>query len=252
MLGRFGVRNVCQANPRFAENVNRAVQTVQMESCPTVPASFQIGKVCLSGTTCQSRNLRSVMQSCVKKTSRGHRTRCAVKDLGSHSRSGPDCVRRSQMKYAWISAALVCFASINSANAGLFHHHKSCGCAPAPTCAAPAPTCAAPAACAPTCAAPAACAPACAPSCAAPVAAPTCCAPAPSCCNTGCCKKSHCFKLPKLCMPKIRCCKVRSCCKPACGTSCAPTCAAPAACAPTCAAPAACAPTCAAPAACCR
>lgn len=155
---------------------------------------------------------------------------CGLGPRQSLTFHGPDCVRRSQMKYVWISAALVCFASINSANAGLFHSHRGCGCAPAPSCAAPAPSCAAPAACAPTCAAPAAC-------------APTCAAPAPTCCNTGCnscCKKSHCFKLPKLCLPKIKCCKVRSCCKPACGTSCAPTCAAPAACAPTCAAPACC------------
>jgi hypothetical protein len=173
-------------------------------------------------------------------TSQDHRTRCSARISAVTHVPRSDSFRRSQMKYVWISAALVCFASINSADAGLFSH-RGCGCAPAPSCCAPAPTCAAPAACAPSCAAPAACAP----SCAAPVA----CAPA---CNTGCggCHKS-CFKLPKLCMPKIRCCKVRNrCCRPACGTGCAPTCAAPAACAPACAAPAACAPTCAAPAAC--
>ena len=128
------------------------------------------------------------------------------------------------MKFAWITAALACLASINSVEAGLFHHSRSndCGCAQT--------TCAAPAACAPvvaqqactpcntgcnsgcnkprcfkmpklfshkknndcgcaqtTCAAPAACA---------PVAAPTCCAPAPTCCNNGCQKKS-CFSWMK-------------------------------------------------------
>ena len=66
-MGKIGDRSGCQVTAPILENVNRAVQTVQMESCPTVPASFQIGKVCLSGTTCQSRNLRSVMQSCVKR-----------------------------------------------------------------------------------------------------------------------------------------------------------------------------------------
>ena len=40
------------------------------------------------------------------------------------------------MKFVWMTAALVCFASINSADAGLFHHRgngNGCG----PTCAAP-------------------------------------------------------------------------------------------------------------------
>lgn len=222
-------------------------KSVQTESCPTVYASFQIGIVSLSGTSCHGRNLRAVMQVCVKRrveaTGQGVRQRTSAV---SHV-PRPRLCRRIAMKYVWISAALVCFASINSADAGLFHKH--CGCAAAPSCCAPAPSCAAPAACAPTCAAPAAC-------------APSCCAPAPTCCNTGCnscCKKSCCFKMPKLCLPKIKCCKVRSCCKSSCcaptcaaPAACAPTCAAPAACAPTCAAPAACAPTCAAPAACCR
>ena len=161
-----------------------------------------------------------------------------------------------KMKFAWITAALVCFAGLNSADAGLFHNRC---CAPAPSCCAPAPTCAAPAAVAPSCcapvaAAPAVCAPAAvAPTCCAPAAAPSCCAPvAPSCCGhkhnccrpkkVRCCvdrvKKACCgFKLPKLC------CHKKTCCAPA------PSCCAPAA-APTCCAPAA-APTCAAPAAAC-
>lgn len=222
-------------------------KSAQTACSPTVYAAFQIGSLSLNGTVCESRNLRSVMQRCVNR--RVEATEQGVRQGPRQSLTfhGPDCLRRSQMKYVWISAALVCFASINSADAGLFSH-RGCGCAPAPSCCAPAPTCAAPAACAPSCAAPVACAP----SCAAPVAcAPTCCAP--STCNTGCggCCHKSCFKLPKLCLPKIRCCKVRNrCCRPACGNSCAPTCAAPAACAPACAAPAACAPTCAAPAAC--
>jgi len=162
------------------------------------------------------------------------------------------------MKFAWISAVLVCLASINSADAGLLFHHRSndCGCAaPAacapvasPACAAPAPTCCNTSCdrgcckrrcggllskilscrkcrnncgCAQTsCAAPAACAPA---------AAPTCCAPAPTNCG-GCCQKKKCcwFKLPKL----FSCKKCNTC-------GCAQTtCAAPAAVAPTCCAPA--------------
>lgn len=186
------------------------------------------------------------MQPCVL----GHveATRQGVRKSARQSLTfhGPASVGETKMKFVWITAALVCFASINSADAGLFHRHGSngCGCAQA-TCAAPAPTCAAPAACAPSCGAPAAvCAPA----------APSCCAPAPTCCNTGCntgCHKSHCFKMPKFHCPKIRCCKARrSCCNTGCSTGCAPTCAAPAACAPTCAAPAACGPTCAAPVGC--
>lgn len=144
------------------------------------------------------------------------------------------------MKFAWISAALVAFTSLNSAHAGLFHHYNSC-CSAAPSCAAPAacaPSCAAPA-CAP--AAPTCAAPACAPVCAAP-AAPSCCAPVASCCNTGCnsCCKPRCrVRCPKLCMPKIRLHRSRCCgstCGSTCGSSCAPSCAAP--CAPSCAAPA--------------
>ena len=154
------------------------------------------------------------------------------------------------MKFVWVSAALVAFASMNSAQAGLFHHYNSC-CSAAPSCAAPAcaPSCAAPAcapacapscaapACAPACAAPAAvCAPACAPSCAAPVASG--CAPvASSCCNSGCggCRSrcGHHFRMPKLCMPKwhmpkLGCCRSRcGGCNTGCSTGCAPTCAAP-------------------------
>lgn len=159
------------------------------------------------------------------------------------------CVGDFEMKFAWITAALVCFASINSADAGLFHRHGGC-CAPAPSCCAPAA--AAPSCCAPVAAAPA-CAPAAAPSCCAPV-APSCCAPTTHCCKpkkVRCCgervKKACCgFKSAccKIKLPKLGCCHKTSCCAPA-----APTCCAPAA-APTCCAPAA-APTCAAPAAAC-
>jgi hypothetical protein len=170
-----------------------------------------------------------------------------------------------------LTAALAIAFSAASANAGLFGHHKSDCCAPAPSCCAPAaPTCAAPCgpACAPECAAPApaceapaapACcapaaptcaAPACAPACEAP-AAPTCCAPAaPACCApapAACCAPSSCcgsshkcgggmfswFK--KLCK-RGHGCGHSSCCEAA------PSCCAPA---PTCAAP--CDPTCAAP-----
>jgi hypothetical protein len=155
----------------------------------------------------------------------------------------------SVMKYAWISAALVCFASLNSADAGLFGRHgHGCGCAPAPSCCAPAPSCAAPAACAPTCAAPAA-----APTCCAPApAAPTCCAPAPACCPApsccdSCCKPKKCHRNWFAGLKKYRGCKKNRCCETSCCAA-APTCAAPAA--PSCCAPAA-APTCAAPAAAC-
>jgi hypothetical protein len=162
------------------------------------------------------------------------------------------------MKFVWISAALAAFASLNSAQAGLFHHNSCNSCNSAPSCAAPASVCSA----APSCAAPAAaCAPACAPTCAAPVstcapvyAAPVSncgpsCAPAASCCNS-CAPRCHfrCPKIcmPKLCMPKFRLCKSRcggSNCGSNygsnCGSNCAPSCAAPAAaCGPTCAAPA--------------
>jgi len=150
--------------------------------------------------------------------------------------------RSVKMKYALIAASLVCFASLNSADAGLFNRKNDC-CAPAPSCCAPAPTCAAPAA--PSCCAPAA-APACAapaaPTCAAP-AAPSCCAPAVShCCQTSCCGKAPKCKRFSLrdWMGKMK--KNRGCCAPA------PSCCAPAA--PSCCAPAA-APTCAAPAAAC-
>lgn len=239
-------------------------QPLQTSRCRTVYGSFQIVSVSLSGTSCPGRKPRAVMQPCVngrvETTRQGVRMR-ARQSLTFH---GPASVGETEMKFAWITAALVCFASYTSADAGLFHHRShGCGCAPA-SCAAPAPSCAAPAACAPSCAAPAACAPtcaapaACAPTCAAPVAAcaPTCAAPVAACapvatcapvCNS-CCGHKHCFKLPKIKCPKIRCCKVRKSC---CNTGCAPSCAAPAACAPTCAAPAACAPTCAAPAAAC-
>lgn len=165
--------------------------------------------------------------------------------------------RSFEMKFAWITAALVCF-SMNSADAGLFSKKSNCGCAPTPSCCAPAPTCAAPApscaapapvTCAPapapvTCApAPVTCAPA-APSCAAPVAcAPSCsapavhscCAPAPSCdpCAKKC--KTKRFSLRdwagKFKKSKKSCCAVSHC-----GYS-APTCAAPVA--PSCAVPAA-------------
>ncbi len=154
------------------------------------------------------------------------------------------------MKFTWITAALVCIAGINSADAGLFGKHNHGCAAPAPVSCCPAPSCAAPAACAPTCAAPAACAPAaCAPTCCAPApAAPTCCAPAPtSCCsqNYGCCKQKKCrknwFAGFKGKFKKNRCCST------GCGHV-APTCCAPVA--PSCCAPAA-APTCAAPAASC-
>lgn len=148
-----------------------------------------------------------------------------------------DEVRRIVMRYVWLSALLVCFAGLNSADAGLFKKNH-CGCGSAPSCCAPAPTCAAPA---PSCAAPAAAAP----SCCAPAAAPTCAAPAPSCAPTSCCDPCHsCCKTKKHSglrdwfanlknkCKKSRCCAPASCCAPA------PTCAAPAA-APTCAAPAA-------------
>ncbi|MDZ4689089.1 MAG: hypothetical protein SH850_28780 [Planctomycetaceae bacterium] len=153
------------------------------------------------------------------------------------------------MKYALITAALVCFASLNSADAGLFGRNNNNNCCGAqPSCCAPAPTCAAPAACAPTCAAPAACAPACAapaacaPTCAAPVAcAPVCAAPAPTCCpQNACCGKAkkQRFSMSGW-MSKLRSSrKNNNCCNaaPSCGYA-GPTCAAP--CAPSCAVPAA-------------
>ena len=164
-------------------------------------------------------------------------------------------VEEFEMKFAWITAALVCFASLNSADAGLFGKRASC-CAPAPSCCSAGPTCAAPAACAPTCAAPAACAPACAapapmacapaaaPSCCAPAAAaPSCCAPAPTCCNNNynaCCgKKSRKGLRDMFGGLKNRMSKKNRCCAPVSCCNAAPTCAAPVACAPTCAAPAA-------------
>lgn len=249
MTDKTGITKRVTLIKNWPFSCGRASKTLHAESYNTVSPAYEKPHVYLSGRSYQCRNLKPVMQPCVNRQ---------VEATEQGARKGPRLsltfrprlCRRSQMKYVWISAALVCFASINSANAGLFH--KSSCCAPAPSCCAPAPTCAAPAACAPSCCAPAAAAP----TCCAPAAAPTCCAPAPTCCNTGCnscCKKSHCFKLPKLCLPKIKCCKVRKSC---CGSTCAPTCGAPAACAPACAAPAACAPTCAAPScaapACCR
>ena len=146
------------------------------------------------------------------------------------------------MKFVWISAALAAVASVNSAQAGLFHHNSCNSCNSAPSCAAPAACVAA----APTCAAPAAAA--CAPSCAAPVAtcAPvaTSCAPVASTCapvsSCGCAPRCHKIRLPKLCMPKIRLHKPNFCGSTCGTTSCAPSCAAPAvtSCAPSCAAPA--------------
>lgn len=151
----------------------------------------------------------------------------------------------SPMKFSTMTAALVLFASVSVANAGLFdccRHRRSCE--PEPVCCAPtccAPTCAAPECCAPpTCEAPVCCPPACcapAPDC--------CCAPAPECCDSGC--GHHCGGLRgwfKKCCAKChrrKCCEPEPCCAPAC---CAPVCAAPTCCAPTCAAPSCAAPAC--------
>lgn len=154
-----------------------------------------------------------------------------------------------KMKLTTSIAALVLFASVSVADAGLFDfcRHKKCCTTPcadpcAPTCAAPcAPACAAP--CAPTCAAPV-CAPACA--------APACCAPAPEACcaPVSCCETRHCHKFgcglknwfrkcASKCKRKHDCCApVAECCAPVC----APSCEAP--CAPTCAAPSCAAPAC--------
>lgn len=147
-----------------------------------------------------------------------------------------------EMKIAYVFAAVLCLAGMNSADAGLFfgHHNRGCNtCGTVePTCGAP--SCAAPVGCAPSCAAPVECAPAapvCEPACGAPV-----CEPAPSCCG----------RVKKVRCKKVRCKKVRrSCCghNHGCGAP-AATCAAPMA-APACAAPAYVAPTCAVPAAAC-
>ncbi len=159
-------------------------------------------------------------------------------------------LRRFEMKFAWITAALVCFAGMNSADAGLFSKKSNCGCAPAPSCCAPAPTCAAPApsCCAPAPApapvAPSCCAPApaaVAPSCCAPAAvAPTCCAPAvTSCCQPKACKVKKARKSLRDMFAGFKKSKKHSCCgaAPSCCAPVAPTCAAPVA--PTCAVPAA-------------
>ena len=170
----------------------------------------------------------------------------------------PGKVRRFKMKWTTLSAALVLFAAVNSANAGLFGHHGCCKkdtcCTPAPTCCAPAcdPGCAAP--CDPGCAAP--CAPACAAPCDPGCAAPACCAPAGNACcapvgacgsgcGSGCGSRKCCGGLLGWfhkhrhggCCAKNDCCApAASCCAPACDPGCAaPACAAP--CAPNCASP---------------
>ena len=159
-----------------------------------------------------------------------------------------------KMKWTTLTAALVLFAGVNSASAGLFGHHGLCHkkstCCPEPTCCAPVadPGCAAP--CDPGCAAP--CAPACAAPCDPGCAAPACCAPAPNACcapacGSGCGSKKCCGGLMGWFKKHRRggCCgATNDCCAPA------PSCCAPA-CDPGCAAPA-CAPSCASPCGACR
>ncbi len=218
----------------------------------------------------QSENIVSVTQVGNKDLLNTRNAACAFQ-VNPNVSNQHKCFRRSvTMKGITLSAALVVFSIANSANAGLFglfNHGSSCGsCGVEPTCCAPVEaSCCAPTACAPVCE-PTCCAPVeatcCAPAACAPVCEPTCCAPA-ACggCNTcgdGCgsgCGSSSCFKMPKLCMPKLKMPKFKmpkfklpKCnfggCGSSCGSSCEPTCCAPAY-EPTCCAPVA--PSCACP-----